>query len=236
MSRHRCESLAVLSVAALLMAADPAAASGGFCANKQSPRDVLAFDAQSGESIVELTGDPAKVIYSPRDGGDPQPLYRCGQHYHFPIENHQWCVGEVTGEHRQSVRPGDVVEVHTVYASKVNRDRCTGAEAAGCCDPQTLDCCLEPPFLVRAFSATVTREGGPGPIEVPAGRPLAEWSGSSTGSEKWRGECKVAAEWSFRLGCGFELSEAQLRPFTPQEARQLQTGPRISCDLTLVTD
>jgi hypothetical protein len=91
------------------------------------------------------------------------------------------------------------------------------------------------PFLVRAFNAKVTA-GGSGPIEPPPGRPLAEWSGSTTCPDCAPGICKAAAQWSFRLGCGFELGIEQLRRFRhPHEARGLQTGYRLSHDLTLVT-
>jgi hypothetical protein len=96
------------------------------------------------------------------------------------------------------------VELHTVYASQVRQDGC---------DPETLECCQAGPFLVRAFAARVAAHGPDTPILPPPGLPLAEWSGSTTGADKEPEQCKPAAQWSFRLGCDFTLSEAQLHRF-----------------------
>jgi hypothetical protein len=242
---------AACAAALLLLAVVGAPASAAefapACSNAQSPRDVVAqIDGQSGRSIVEAV-DAERVIYTPRDGGESRKLSRCGQHYHFPIENHQRCAGEIAAPeelgrhatmggddgHAGNPGPGDVVEVHTVFAARVDPNHCPSA--GDCCDPESLDCCKEGPFVVRAFNATVTAGGEPGPIETPPGRPLAEWSGSTTGLDREPRECKPAAQWSFRLGCGFELTEGQLRAFHPHAARGLQTGYRVSNDLTLVT-
>lgn len=246
MRRSHC-ALVVFAALLLLAAASPAPAAedAPACSNPQSPRDVVApFDAQSPMSIVEVV-DPDQVIYTPRAGGEAQRLHRCGQHYHFPIENHQRCAGEIApaaehgghgGEHAKDPKPDDVVEVHTVFAARVDPNHCPAAGGAGeCCDPESLKCCLEGPFVVRAFNATVTAGGGAGPIETPPGRPLAEWSGSTTSPDEKPGQCKPAAQWSFRLGCEFTLSERQLSRFHPHEARGLQGGARVSKDLTLVT-
>lgn len=224
--------------ASLLIAAAPAWAGDGdsYCPNAQSPRNV---DPDASPSPYQLTGQtsfvgvvgPASAEYLPRPGGPPQTLYRCGQHYHFPIETPQGCNGEAAGDPSSVAAegaappPGSWAEIHTVYAANET--------APPNCDPETLACCTDPPFLVRAFSATVTAGGEPGPIVPPAGRPLAEWSGSTTGAGSET--CKPAALWSFRLGCDFPVSEAQLKEFKHADpARPIQEGDRLSRDLTLV--
>ena len=203
------------------------------CSNPQSPRNLdpeacpTPYDKISRFSIVEPIGEDS-ILYWPRAGGAPSKLFRCGQHYHFPIETPQGCEGELSPplEDEATPRPGQWVEVHTVYASKVRRDNC---------DPETLACCETGPFLVRAFAAKVTAEGMNEPILPPSGRPLAEWSGSTTGRESQPGECKPAAQWSFRLSCEFTLSREQLHRFKHADpARPVQTGDRLSKDLTLV--
>lgn len=204
------------------------------CANPQSPRVIdpkaipSPYDARSRKSIVSHP-TAESLVYTPRAGGRPQTLHRCGQHYHFPIENQQGCKGvpapRLDGKTGKP-GPGQWIEVHTVYAAKAR---------TGGCDPETLDCCLEAPFVVRSFEAKVIPLGLIGPIVPPPGRPLAEWSGSTTGREDKPGECKPAAQWSFRLGCGFTVSVGQLSRFHHFDpARPLQTGDRISRDLTLV--
>jgi len=225
---------AVVLLAAAAAGADQAPA----CANGQSPRNV---DRRADPSPYQLTGhtsfigrtEPGSLVYLPRPGGEPQTLYRCGQHYHFPIETPQGCRGETPEASTKAAStkaapppPGSRIEIHTVYAA--NRAAPPG------CDPETLGCCTDPPFLVRAFSATVS-ERGEGPIEPPAGRPLAEWSGSTTGPESAPGECKPPALWSLRLGCGFTVGTAQLEQFKHADpARPVQHGERLSRDLTLV--
>jgi hypothetical protein len=209
----------------------PALAEGPACSIPQSPRNIdpnVVPSPYNGKSPVSIVTNvqPGSIVYTPRAGGAPQTLLRCGQHYHFPIENPQGCQGEVpcTAPHEMPA-PGQWVEIHTVYAAKVRTDGC---------DPETLDCCVEAPFLVRAFAARVTAGGVYQPIEPPLGRPLGEWSGSTTGPSQ-PAECKPAAQWSFRLGCDFTVSEAQLGHFRHADpARRVQSGPRLSQDLTLV--
>jgi hypothetical protein len=172
---------AVRAAAALLLSLSAAAfAEGPICSIPQSPRNIdpkavpSPYDGTSTTSIVAKVL-PDSIVYVPRAGGEPQTLWRCGQHYHFPIENPQGCQGELPatapGEHPEV---GQWVEIHTVYAAKA-------CPCADCCDPETLSCCLAPPFLVRAFAAKLTADGSYQPIETPPGRPLAEWSGSTTG-------------------------------------------------------
>ena len=222
-------------IAVLCLAAGPVHGDGPSCSNGQSPRFL---DRGARPSPYQLAADASflarvgagSVVYLPRPGGPPQTLHRCGQHYHFPIENPQGCRGEgaatlAAGD--GAPPPGSWVEVHTVYAAN--------AEPPPDCDPETLACCTEPPFVVRAFSAKVTARGGDRPIEPPGGLPLAEWSGSTTGPDREPGECKPAALWSFRLGCGFTVSAAQLARFRHADpARPVQSGARVSRDLTLV--
>jgi hypothetical protein len=222
---------AVLMMFALVA---PAAAQVPPCSIPQSPRNVdpkaspNPYNGTYSTSIVELTKDPDVLVYKPRPGITSQALFRCGQHYHFPIETPQGCKGEMPAkaEAGEKPKPGQWVEVHTVYAARVR---------SGGCDPETLDCCETPPFVVRAFSAKVTAGGVPEPIPPPTGRPLAEWSGSTTGAEKEPNECKPAAEWSFRLSCAFTVSEAQLKLFKHVDpARPVQPADRLSRDLTQV--
>ncbi|HET9210260.1 MAG TPA: hypothetical protein VFR03_07670 [Thermoanaerobaculia bacterium] len=214
-----------------------AAAEGPTCPSPQSPRNVnprsrpSPYFLTSNNSIVS-DATPESLVYLPRSGGPGQKLLRCGQHYHYPIENPQGCPRDVVSSKSAvsaeagPVKPGDWIEIHTVYAAKVR---------SGNCDPETLDCCEEGPFLVWAFEAKVTKDGRGGPIVPPSGRPLAEWTGSTTGREDKPGECKPEALWSFRLGCDFRVSEAQVRAFHHHDpARPLQPADRVSRDLTLV--
>ncbi len=61
--------------------------------------------------------------------------------------------------------------------------------------------------------------------------------GSTTGLEKKFCECKAAAQWSFRLGCDFTVSQGQLGRFRGYDpARPLQPENRLSRDLALVVD
>ncbi len=200
------------------------------CSIPQSPRKIdlqahpSPFDGVAHTSVVKVL-TPDSIEYTPRAGGPASTLYRCGQHYHLPIESPQGCTDEITPS--PEPKAGNRVEVHTVYAFKVRTDGC---------DRETLGCCEAGPFLVRAFSARVTAKGTDEPIVPPAGLPLAEWSGSTTGPDKEPAQCKPAAQWSFRLGCDFAVSEAQLRHFKHADpARPVQEGPRVSKDLTLVT-
>lgn len=198
------------------------------CSIPQSPRNIdpkAHPDPYNGRSRTSIVSKAtlASVVYTPRAGGVPQTLRLCGQHYHSPIENPQGCAAKAAKPSSAGLAPGDWVEIHTVYAARL---------APGPCDPETLDCCAAGPFLVRAFEARVSANGGDGPIVPPSGRPLAEWSGSTTGLSK-PGECKPAAQWSFRLGCGFTVSKAQLAHFAHADpARPVQD--LLSHDLTLV--
>lgn len=201
------------------------------CSIPQSPRRIdratrpSPFDGGVSHNSIVKVLTPESIEYAPRAGGPAQTLQRCGQHYHLPIETPQGCKDEVTPS--PEAKAGSRVEVHTVYAFKVRTDGC---------DPETLGCCEAGPFLVRAFSARVTATGPDEPIVPPPGYPLAEWSGSTTNADKEPGECKPAAQWSFRLGCDFVVSEAQLRRFKHADpARAVQEAPRVSKDLTLVT-
>jgi hypothetical protein len=223
---------AVLLLAAVAAVAARGDTAGAYCANAQSPRDLdraatpSPYQLAAGASFIKPAGTRL-AVYLPRPGGAPQTLHRCGQHYHLPIENPQGCENEAPAAAEAPPPPGTRIEIHTVYAANP-------VPPPGC-DPETLACCTEGPFLVRAFSATVKAGGGDGPIEPPDGLPLAEWSGSTTGAEAEPGECKPAAQWSFRLGCGFTVSEAQVKRFRhPDPARPLQSGDRVSRDLTLV--
>lgn len=227
-----------VSLAVLVVAAPASFAENPVCDHGQSPRDV---DPNAEPSLYALTAHVSFVghahadslTYLPRAGGPPLTLVRCGQHYHFPIENHQGCDGEWAASEAAMESdgavppPGSWVEVHTVYAAK--------RRPPDECDSETLSCCKEGPFLVRAFNARVTAEGGGGAIIPPSGRPLAEWSGSTTGPDTEPNQCKPPAMWSFRLGCHFTVSAAQLARFKHADpARPLQTGDRLSRDLTLV--
>ncbi|HEX5716404.1 MAG TPA: hypothetical protein VF179_09605 [Thermoanaerobaculia bacterium] len=212
----------------------PAAAQDSQCSTPQSPRSIdrqaspSPYNGTYSTSIVAEQTDPNVITYLPRAGVTSYTLSRCGQHYHFPIETPQGCPGEIPApnEAAQEPQPGQWIEVHTVYASQV---RPSG------CDPETLACCEAGPFVVRAFSARVTAGGAQGPILPPTGRPLAEWTGSTTGREAVPNECKPEANWSFRLGCAFTVSQGQLRQFKHADpARPLQPAARLSRDLTLV--
>jgi hypothetical protein len=227
----------------------PAHAAGSTCSNPQSPRNldraskapplysqsdtsVVVLDAFCGLPISRDGGGPpfsSTITYIPPAPGRPLlTLHRCSQHYHYPIENPMGCPGEIpaTGTPGTRPEPGQWVEVHTAYAPKVDES---------CSDPETTDCCLGQPVVVRAFSARVTATGVDGPIGEPWKCSMFEWSGSASGPDKVPGECKSPVQWSFWADCGISLSEAQLKRFRhPQKARGLQTGDRLSHDLVLV--
>jgi hypothetical protein len=209
------------------------------CAVPQSPRNVNAkaypspYNGTSRDSmVVSVSPSQDSVQFRPRPGAPVQKLVRCGQHYHAPVETVQGCAGEteVITPPGKTSGPGQWIEVHTVYAPNATPH---------CENPESLDCCLGQPVLVRGFSAKVVAGAADGPILTPGGRPLAEWSGSNTGPDKDPGDCKpVAAAWSFRLACNAPgITQAQLNKQLPrgaQGARPLQAGPRVSKDLTLV--
>jgi hypothetical protein len=227
---------AVSSAALLLVLSVPGAAQQPSCPNPQSPRNLnpqatpSPYDQRSQQSIVAWSPPAKTVQYRARPNCAPQTLRFCGQHYHSPVENTQGCRGEVRPAETAAgveVKPGDLVEIHTVYAARVH--------PFDDCDPVTLECCEAGPFVVLAYSATVTRGGPEEPIVPPTGRPLAEWSGSTTNADRYPGECKPPAQWSFRLGCDFRVSEGQLKALKhPDPARGLQPCNRLSRDLTQV--
>lgn len=213
-------------------AAPPAGPPAESCTN-QSPRRLDNIRLESNKSIV-APGVDDTLFYTPRGGGDAVKLSRCGQHYHCGIENFQGCPGQrPTTNPSQTCRPvapGGWVEIHTVYAAEVVRDRP--------CDPETLECCKTGPFVVMAYQAKLA---GPTPTVAPVpvlwGLPAAEWSGSNTNWDPV-GACKpVPAQWSFILGCNFSVSASQLRLFRHADTlRRLQPENRLSHDLTRVEE
>jgi hypothetical protein len=237
-------------------------AAGPQCAD-QSPRYInpkanpSPYNATSNTSIVSTKNprDPMnplfkQVYYQPRGSSIGQILSWCGAHYHMPVENVQGCPGETEvlgslgdGEPIGGLPwkagkvppPGQWVEIHVVYAAKVQ---------SPCPDPEGLSCCLAGPIVVTGMSAKVRPAYGGNPeLGVPADpfhapEGLAQWSGSSTGAESQPGACKAtAAQWSFRLGCDFGVDQIVLARNAPkgaQPARPLQGGGRLSRDLTLM--
>ena len=197
----------------------------------QSPRRLERFNTV-GKPATVAPGRNDTVIYTP-NGGQPTTLLRCGQHYHCWIENLQ---PQCRGQHATSeggppkcpaLPPVDSwIEVHTVYSSKVGTN----------CDPETLNCCVEGPIVVMGHHAKVTADSVPGPTPVLWGPPSAEWTGSNTSPDEYPNQCKsVRAQWSFALGCEFEVSQGRLSLFThPEPARGLQPPARLSQDLNLV--
>lgn len=211
-------------------AAPPAGSPAQSCIN-QSPRRLDEPRPVTTTSIV-APGVDDTLFYTPRTGGAAVKLSRCGQHYHCEIENFQGCPGQhLTLNPAPTCRPvatGDWIEIHTVYAADVVRDRY--------CDPETLDCCRTAPFVVMAYHAKVAGPTLPvAPVPVLWGLPASEWSGSNTGWDP-PGACKpVAAQWSFIRGCNFTVSESQLRVFRHADAaRRLQPPARLSQDLVRV--
>ena len=208
------------------------------CTN-QSPRNLNRASQpppvyeETDHSIVgRVTPGPYRVgtiEYIPHPGAAPAILHKCSEHYHYPIENPQGCRGELPPRGRPGTLPpaDEWVEIHAAYSSDVPPEVCIDPESTKCCHGETV--------VVRAFTAKVTAEGSDEPIVEPTGRPLFEWSGSTTGPDKVLNECKPPAQWSFRLSCDFTVSLAQLKTFRhPEAARGLQTGDRISRDLRLV--
>lgn len=212
------------------------------CGVPQSPRNVnpgtAPFLCTVTSSLVSVSSSQDTLELRARPGVScGQRLFRCGQHYHAPVENVQGCALEtVRLTPSNPPPPGQWIEVHTLYAP----DR---KLYSGGCDPEKLDCCVGHPVVVLGFSARVITGSTDRRILTPTTGPLAEWSGSDTGPDTTGGACKpVAAFWSFRMiqpGCvAPEITQAQLRRFFPrygpQEARALQAGPRISKDLVHV--
>jgi hypothetical protein len=160
-----------------------------------------------------------------------QTLHICDRHYHVPVENLQGCKDERAGTPKDPPPVGQWIEFHSVYALVVNSDE-------GCAEgpDRDLACCRTPPFVVRAFSAKITAPGTPPPIKQPDKGLLAEWSGSNTSLDKPPENCKpLPAQWSFRFGCDFTVSQSQLEPdMHPHRAREVQSPMRTSPDLAIV--
>lgn len=213
------------------------------CIN-QSPRNVkyqpptegappapgLDYNFWSTVPVVDTSNVPSEVRYQ------GQTLRVCDQHYHVPVENVQGCTGEKEGVPPQPGKPPDVgqwIEVHTVYAAEVDPN-CKGPD-------NNLTCCQKPPFVVRGFSAKVSPQKS-GAFSVPViitpenTRPLVEWSGSNTSPDDSTGCKPLPAQWSFNLGCQFEVPQNELNPniFKAHGARPVQPPNRVSPDMTLV--
>jgi hypothetical protein len=211
------------------------------CIN-QSPRNVLyqpapgappapGLDYNFKSTVPVVTfGAPSEVNYQGR------VLHVCDQHYHVPVENIQGCANEKQGTpppHGVAPPVGQWIEVHTVYAAEVDsKPECANAP------DKNLACCMKPPFVVRGFSAKVTQPSGSSapPIPQPNTGLLVEWSGSNTSPDDSTGCKPLPAQWSFRLGCQFELRQNQLDPhiFEAHGARPAQPPNRVSPDMTLV--
>lgn len=238
-NKNSCISLAFCLVPLMLFAARGYSQSA--CIN-QSPRDVLYqppagsppapgldYNYQSTVPVVTFP-EPTTVKYQ------GQTLHVCDQHYHVPVENIQGCTDEKKGTpppHGTPPPVGQWIEVHTVYALEVDSDpACANAP------DRNLACCKKPPFVVRGFSAKVTPPSGSSapPIPQPTTGLLVEWSGSNTSPDDSTGCKPLPAQWSFRLGCQFELHQNQLDPhiFEAHGARPVQPPNRVSPDMTLV--
>jgi hypothetical protein len=212
------------------------------CIN-QSPRNVLyqpvpattppapGLDYNFWSTVPVVTfPSPTTVTYQ------GQVLRVCDQHYHSPVENIQGCPNEKEGTtppHGVPPPVGQWVEVHTVYALEVD----SSPDCANGPD-RNLACCKKPPFVVRGFSAKVTQPSGSSapPIPQPNSGLLVEWSGSNTSPDDSTGCKPLPAQWSFRLGCQFELRQNQLDPriFEAHGARSVQPPNRVSPDMTLL--
>jgi hypothetical protein len=209
------------------------------CIN-QSPRNVLfqpptgtppapGLDYNFKSTVPVVTFAPATVNYQ------GQVLHLCDQHYHVPVENIQGCPNEKQGTpppHGTPAPVGQWIEVHTVYALEVD-------SSPNCADgpDKNLACCKKPPFVVRGFSAKVTPPSGPfTPPRQPDTGLLVEWTGSNTSPDDSTGCKPLPAQWSFRLGCQFEVSQNQLDPhfYEAHGARPVQPPNRVSPDMTLV--
>ena len=203
------------------------------CGHPQSPRSLTAADwdwTSRVPAVTERTAD--SILYSPRQGVR-LTLHHCSQHYHCRIENLQSCPGQSAStipdltECPEHPPVGSWVEIHTVYHDGPALDPL----------PEGLEGCRQPGALVVVgYHARVTSSGSGLPLPVFFGPPSAEWSGSSTNADPPPPEppaCKVAAFWSFTLGCDFRLSQRQLEDFEhPDRARALQPSDRLSRDLT----
>ena len=130
------------------------------CVN-QSPRDVTLpvvasgsatapptnYNFGSSNSLITINSHPEQIQYN---GGT---LWLCDQHYHAPVENVQGCKDEQIRKDEVGNLPdkGQWIEVHTVFSKNFPYNcRLDGG----------LDCCKEPPFVVRAYSAQVKITSG----------------------------------------------------------------------------
>lgn len=211
------------------------------CIN-QSPRDVTLqkaeLDAKPPQAGLDYNYTSSTPVMNPIDAKTVQyqgiPLYLCDRHYHVPVENVQGCSPDEKKGTPPDHGPPPVdqwIEFHSVYAQVVD-------SAPGCSEgpDRNLACCKTPPFVVRAFSAKVTAPVSPAPpITQPTQGILAEWTGSNTGPDDQTGCKPLPAQWSFRFGCVFTLSQTQLeRDFHAHGARKEQPPERLSPDLTVV--
>ncbi len=206
---------------------------GEACTN-QTPRRLEKWNTENAPATVKKGATEDTVVYTPK-GGSPTTLHRCSQHYHCWIENLQpKCPGQTATDvggppDKCPVKPpvGSWVEVHTAFSSRVGTD----------CDPETLNCCIEGPFVVVGYHAKVTADEKPGKVPVNWTAEAAEWSGSNTGPDDAPGQCKpLQAKWRFSLSCDLKLSLGELGTFHHQDrARGLQPADRLSADLNHLT-
>jgi hypothetical protein len=218
--------LAVAVAATCFCLPASAQTAGAVCKNDQSPRTLEKYGKDPSFSVDRSPDSDATVVYTRRSDGKKWTLKRCGQHYHCQVENVQPECGQhgAVGKCGDPA-PGNWVEVHTVYSTKVGTS----------CDPESLNCCQSQatgdPVLVIGYHAKVTKEGPPlQPFPMPWGFPTAQWSGSTTGMNPPE-NCKPAAQWKFILGCDFTVTQKQLGLFRHiDQSRPLQT--QLSKDLT----
>jgi hypothetical protein len=205
------------------------------CVN-QSPRN-LKFDPTQlgppaqGDAYNFVSKDPLvdtanadKIIYQRHE------LELCDRHYHVPVENTQGCPSENVDKRPGGSGPpppGQWVEVHTVYASAVDR---TGECAVG--HDHDLKCCAKPPFVVVGYVALIADHDS-----LPSSTNHAEWSGSATKENEVTKCNTVPALWHFGLGCDTRLTPATLAQKVggnPHKARDVQGPNQVSSDLTFV--
>jgi hypothetical protein len=245
MMRSAARSIAWIAVAWVAVgfpgqgSAQPAPQTESVCAaccyHPQSPRSLTATDWNQTSRIPTVSQISANSIrYKPR-ADVSLTLNVCSQHYHCGIENVQACP-------RQSAAPavrgsacpakltvGSWVEIHTAYYDGPVLNH----------PPRSLDECKKSRtvVVVTGYHAMVTEDPTGSPVPLHFGPPAAEWWGSATNADNppppAPPECKVAAFWSFALGCDFKVSLRQLEPLNPPDGtRVLQPSNRLSRDLT----
>lgn len=195
-----------------------------------SPAPGLDYNYKSTKPVVTFGADPRTVNFQGR------VLHLCDQHYHVPVENIQGCPNEQQGvppPHGTPAPVGQWIEVHSVYAAEVDNSPACAEKL-----DNNLTCCKKPPFVVRGYSAKVTPPSGSStpPIPQPDNGLLVEWSGSNTSPDDSTGCKPLPAQWSFRLGCQFEVRQNELDPhvYEAHGARPVQPPNRVSPDMTLV--